>query len=132
MKLPLSVREASGLLEGAGACSAGHKGTDWLDRVLAGSWCATKACREVSEAVDYWVQPPAEAPDLGQAALTEKFQGRSRFPDEQSSAGISQPRRQLCGSLRLPVRWQMPSRILWFTWARDCSWMRPVERAPAY
>lgn len=49
--------------------------------------------------MDYWVQPPAEAADLGQAALTEKFQGRSRFPDEQSSAGISQPRRQLCGSL---------------------------------
>lgn len=38
MKLPRSIKKASvACWRGQGVCSAGRMGTDWLDRVLAGS-----------------------------------------------------------------------------------------------
>lgn len=41
------------------------------------AWLAhsEKAGHEVSEPMGRWIQPPAEAADSGQAALTAKFQG---------------------------------------------------------
>lgn len=66
----------------------------------------------------------------GQAALTERVQGHSHFPAEQSS-GISQPRQQICGLLGWPVGWQMLSRnpgIHRPLWQEAGGWRMPLER----
>ena len=66
----------------------------------------------------------------GQAALTERVQGHSHFPAEQSLE-ISQPRQQLCGPLGWPVGWQMLSRnpgIHLPLWQGAGGWRMPLER----